>query len=382
MKKYLIILIVMLVSNPSFISLNSQEKNGNPIHTAGSVLSIGPDARVGGMGDAGIASLPNVYSQHWNLAKYPFAESKAGVGLSYTPWLTKIADDMALMNLVGFYKFGAEDQAISLSVKHFKIGDFGTIYSDDFMSSYSAGSPYEMSVDLGYSRKLSNSLSMGVAFRYIRFDYKGLDDEVDVSNLLSVDIGMYHEQYINIGDHESLLSIAGNISNITAGKVKLTENGYESFIPTNLGIGASVLYPLADNSSFSLNLDLNKLLVPTPPVMDTGDSEDDYSRKLDEYNKTSAFKGIFKSFGDAPGGFSEEMKEIMISTGAEYNFKKLLKLRTGYSYQNKDKGNKSYFTFGAGISYKIAELDASYVVGSRTGNPLDQTLRFSLAFNL
>lgn len=382
MKNRFFILNILLLSVAFTISLKGQETDRNPIVTGAPILSIGSDARIGGMGDAGIASVPDVYSQQWNLSKYAFIESKGGVGFTYTPWLDKVADDMALMNLVGFYKLGDGNQAISASLKYFKIGDMGTIYSDDFSSHYGAGSPYEMSFDFGYSRKLSDSFSLGVALRYTRIDYTTLDDEIDASNIISADIGVYHERYINIGDHETLLSIAGNISNLTGSKVKLSSNGYSSFIPTNLGVGASILYPLADKSSFTFSLDLNKLLVPTPPVMKKDESVDDYSRRLDDYSNTSAFKGVFKSFSDAPGGFSEEMKEIMISTGAEFNFKKLVMLRAGYSYQNKYKGNKSYFTFGAGVCYKMFQLDASYLLGSGSKNPLDQTLRLSLAFNL
>lgn len=358
----------------------SAQSEYNPIHTAVPSLSIAPDARAGGMGDAGAATAPDVYSQYWNPAKYAFASSKTAVGLSYTPWLRSIIDGIALMNAVGYYKIGTDDnQAISASIRYFSIGDINlTDAQGNFMSSVA---PHEMTIDLGYSRKLTHTFSGSVVFRYIQSDYAGVDNEGSSKGVFAADIAGYNESYINIGSHESLLGFGFNISNI-GGKLSNNEGNVSSFIPTNLRIGTSIMHPLSKESTISVSLDANKLLVPTPPVQKEGETVNDYQKRHQDYLDRGAISGIFKSFGDAPGGFTEEMKEIAWSLGAEYDYNNTFKVRTGYFHENRIKGNRQYLTFGAGFKLSAFQLDASYVVATKQSNPLDQTLRFSLAFDL
>lgn len=382
----ILLLAVLAVSSVSVFAQGYEEVN--PIPVAAPVLNIAPDARAGGMGDAGVATAPDVYSQHWNPAKYAFHTRGAGAAISYTPWLRKVVNDIALMNAVGYWKLGEEDnQALSASLKYFKIGDVKLMYPNpEFISSeYNPSvSPYEMAFDVAYSRKLSNSFSMGVALRYIRVDYTDFTEESTSSDVIAADVSAYLERYINIGNSESLLSFGANISNITGAKISIDGNT-KSFIPTNFKIGASLMYPVTDVSTLSFSLDLNKLLVPTPPLPpQTGDRESDewkaYEAKREKYLNKSAIGGIFSSFGDA--SFSEEMKEIMWSLGVEYDYDSQFKVRTGYFYENKMKGNRQYFAFGAGFKFKMLQLDAAYMVSTVNHNPLDQTLRLSLAFDI
>lgn len=366
----------------------------NPIPVAAPVLTIAPDARAGGMGDAGVATAPDVYSQHWNPSKYAFHTRGAGVAVSYTPWLRKIVDDVALMNVVGFWKPGNDDnQAISSSLTYFKIGDVNLTDIQDFYpgstwsdaGSYNTISPYEMAFDVAYSRKLSNSFSMGVALRYIRVDYSGFSETSTSSDAISADIAGYLERYLRIGSSESLLTFGGNISNITGAKISTDGGTTNSFIPTNMRIGASLMYPVTDVSTFSFSLDLNKLLVPTPPMQpkdaDKNSAEwDAYLEKKQKYFDKSPIAGIFSSFGDA--SFSEELKEIMWSFGVEYDYDSKFRVRSGYFYENKMKGNRQYFSFGAGFKFNMFQLDAAYMSSTRSNNPLDQTLRLSLAFDI
>ena len=354
------------------VGMFAQGREVNPIPVAAPVLTVAPDARAGGMGDAGVATAPDVYSQHWNPAKYAFNLRGAGVAMSYTPWLRKVVDDIALMNVTGFWKPGTEDnQALSASLKYFKIGDV-----DESVS------PYEMAFDVAYSRKLSNAFSMAVALRYIRTDYSGFNEESSASDIIAADVAAYLEKYIGIGDSESLLSFGANVSNITGAKVSIDGGDTKSFIPTNFKIGASLMYPVTEVSTFSFSMDANKLLVPTPPVRKDGESQQDFDARYDKYRNTSAIGGIFKSIGDAPGGIKEEFKEVMWSLGVEYDYDSKFKIRSGYFYENRMKGNRQYMAFGAGFKFNMFQLDAAYMVSTATNNPLDQTLRLSLAFDI
>lgn len=372
-KKFLLVNIGLLIA----FAASAQEIN--PILTAVPSLSIAPDARGGGMGDAGVATAPDIYSQHWNPAKYAFATSKAGFGLSYTPWLRKIVNDIALLYAVGYYKLGEENnQSLSGSVRYFSIGNVNLTDIDGFLSTVA---PYEMAVDMGYSRKLSETFSGSVVGRYIRTDYAGSDAESSPGNAFAADVAGYNESYINVGKSESLLSFGFNISNIGT---KISNNGgnRSDFLPTNLRLGTSLMYPMNEVSTLSASLDLNKLLVPTPPVRREGESDVDFQRRFEEYLSISPISGIFRSFSDAPGGFSEEMKEIMWSLGLEYDYDGKFKLRTGYFHENQMKGNRQYYTFGAGFKMSGFQLDVAYLLATRQQNPLDQTIRFSLGFDL
>lgn len=352
----------------------------NPIVTAVPSLVITPDARSGGMGDAGVATAPDVYSQHWNPAKYAFIPSKAGFGLSYTPWLRKIVNDVALVYGVGYYKLGNENnQALSASIRYFSIGDVNI--TDQYGSFLNSVSPYEMAFDIGYSRKLTETFSGGVTVRYIRTDYTGSSEGTSPGNAFAADIAGYNESYINIGQSESLFSFGFNISNIGT-KISTDGGSRNDFIPTNLRIGASLMYPVNEVSTLSFSADINKYLVPTPPVQEEGETTEEFLNRFTEYQDTNPIAGIFKSFGDAPGGFSEELKEIMWSMGVEYDYDSKFRVRTGYFHENKMKGNRQYIGFGAGFKLTAFQLDVAYMLATAQQNPLDQTLRFSLAFDI
>ncbi|MBS5980677.1 MAG: type IX secretion system outer membrane channel protein PorV [Dysgonomonas mossii] len=353
----------------------------NPIQTAMPSLNIAPDARAGGMGDAGVATAPDVYSQHWNAAKYAFSPSKAGFGISYTPWLRKIINDIALFYGVGYYKLGNENnQALSASIRYFSIGDVKVVTDlNDFNGVVL--SPNELAIDLAYSRKLTETFSGAVTVRYIRADYTGASEETSVGNAFAADISGYNESYIRTGSSESLLSFGFNISNIGT-KISTNGDSRNEFLPTNLRLGASLMYPINEVSTISFSADLNKYLVPTPPVKKEGETNDEFSKRMADYRDINPIAGIFKSFGDAPGGFSEEMKEIAWSLGAEYDYNDKFRLRTGYFHENKMKGNRQYLSFGAGFKLSAFQLDVAYLLATAQQNPLDQTLRFSLGFDI
>lgn len=353
----------------------------NPIQTAMPSLNIAPDARAGGMGDAGVATAPDVYSQHWNAAKYAFSPSKAGFGISYTPWLRKIINDIALVYGVGYYKLGNENnQALSASIRYFSIGDVKVVTDlNDFNGVVL--SPNELAIDLAYSRKLTETFSGAVTVRYIRADYTGASEDTSVGNAFAADISGYNESYIRTGSSESLLSFGFNISNIGT-KISTNGDSRNEFLPTNLRLGASLMYPINEVSTISFSADLNKYLVPTPPVKKEGETNDEFSKRMADYRDINPIAGIFKSFGDAPGGFSEEMKEIAWSLGAEYDYNDKFRLRTGYFHENKMKGNRQYLSFGAGFKLSAFQLDVAYLLATAQQNPLDQTLRFSLGFDI
>lgn len=369
------------------IGANAQvELDPNTIPVGAPILSIAPDARAGGMGDAAAATAPDVYSQHWNSAKYAFHTRGAGVATSFTPWLSKAASDIYILNAVGFYKIGSEDnQAISASLKYFKIGEIKTIYpytSNGVQATGSSFEPYEMAFDAGYSRKLSDKFSMGVVLRYTRLDYTSSADggATSPSNIISADIGAYYEKYVRVGDSETLLSFGSNISNITGAKISFDEGITSAFVPTNLRLGASWMYPVTEVSTFSFSLDMNKLLVPTPPTRKENETPLEFNERYQDYLNQSAIGGIFKSFGGA--SFSEKLKELAWSFGAEYDYDSKFRIRAGYFYENKMKGNRQYFSFGAGYLWNMLQLDVAYMVSTVSNNPLDQTLRLSLAFDI
>lgn len=382
---------ISLLCGLAFLAINAkaQSEQANPILVAAPMLNIAPDARAGGMGDAGVATAPDVYSQHWNVSKYAFHTRGAGVAVSYNPWLRKLTNDMALMNLVGFWKVGSEDnQAISASLSYLKIGDIRVMYGNAYPSMVTGSSnenvlsfsPYEMSFDLGYSIKISQAASLGVALRYIRLDYTDYQTDsgsASASNIISADISAYTEKYIQLAGTESLLSFGANISNITGAKVSMDGGATNAFIPTNLRIGASLMYPVTDVSTFSFSLDLNKLLVPAKPMLKSNETAVEYESRYQKYQDTGAVSGIFKSFSTG-----NQFKSIMWSLGAEYDYDSQFKVRAGYFYENKDYGNRQYFSFGAGFKWNMFQLDAAYMVSTVQNNPLDQTLRLSLAFDI
>lgn len=371
-------------------SLASAQKSAfNPIQTGVTALGIAPDARGASMGDLGAATEADVNSQYWNPSKYAFAYSQAGVGLSYTPWLRKLVNDIFLANLSGYLKIGRDDnQAISASLRYFSLGE---------VNSSNAGSdiaqtinPYEMSFDIGYSRKLSEKFSMGVVFRYIYSDLGFSDsyagDQNSGASAFAADISGYYTTYPIIGRNECQWSWGFNISNIGT-KVAYNDGENPAFLPTNLRIGTAFTFPLADYHNLTFALDANKLLVPARPRQSDYDTQTPegqaaYTDALTDWENTSSISGIFKSFSDAPGGASEEFKEINWSIGAEYSYNNQFFLRAGYFYEHPDKGNRQYFSAGAGFSLNVVRLDASYMIATAASSPLDQTLRFTLTFDM
>lgn len=361
----------------------------NPIQTGVTSLSIAPDARGASMGDLGAATDPDVNSQFWNPSKYAFAYSQGAVGLSYTPWLRKLVNDIFLANLAGYWKLGSNDnQAISASLRYFSLGEVNTT---DVAGVTNSINPYEMSIDVGYSRKLSEKFSMGVVFRYIYSDlgYNTSDvgDNSTGASAFSADISGYYTTYPIIGQNECQWSWGFDISNIGS-KVAYDNGNNPAFLPTNLRLGTSFMFPLADYHTLAVSLDLNKLLVPTRPRQqdytnaDGQEDQEAYQKALDDWRDMSPISGIFKSFNDAPGGMKEEFREITYSLGAEYSYNQQFFLRAGYYHESQYKGNRQYFGFGAGFSLNVVRLDASYMLATAQTSPLDQTLRFTLSFDM
>ena len=366
----------------------------NPLTTGVTTLGIAPDARGGSMGDLGVATDPDVNSQYWNPSKYAFAYSSAGVSVSYTPWLRKLVNDINLAYVAGYWKFGGNDlQALSASLRYFSLGSVPTYDNNGVLQN--TVNPYEMAIDLGYSRKLSSSFSMGVVFRFIYSDmgFGGLSSAEDMSGAaaFAADISGYQTVYPIIGRSECQFSWGFNISNIGS-KVSYDGGTNSSFLPTNLRLGFSFLFPIYDYNTLSINFDANKLLVPAAPRQSDYTYEDEYgntqydteayNRAKDKINNTGSISGIFKSFSDAPGGFKEELREIYFSTGLEYSYNRRFFVRAGYYYENKYKGNRQYATFGAGFSLNVFSLDAAYVLATAQSSPLDQTMRFTLSFDM
>lgn len=395
MKQILSILTLLVLT----VSAKAQDvKNQlNPIYHGANSLAIAPDARSGGMGDIGAASDPDVNSQYWNPAKYPFCISRAGISLNYTPWLRQITNDIDLANITGYYRLGDYD-ALSSSLRYFSLGEVYESLDEDAQSFR----PYEMAIDLAYSRMLSETFSAGVALRFIYSDlaYKGEgSDALKPASAFAADIALYHNGYINLGGHESQLGWGLNVSNIGS-KLSYDSGNTSEFIPTNLRLGTSLLVPFDEYNTLSISADANKLLVPTRPTMDQyvkhmvsteGGESKDYEKDYGGYRtwlegegyfNVSPISGIFKSFHDAPNGFKEEMQEIQWSVGLEYSYNNQFFLRGGYHYEHPNKGNRTYYTVGAGFKMNVFSLDAGYVISTAQSNPLDQTLRFSLAFDM
>ena len=387
-KPYIAAILAIAISIPAIAE--DGKNQFNPIQTGVTSLNIAPDARGAAMGDLGAATEPDAYSQFWNPSKYAFAYSTAAISLSYTPWLRKLVNDIYLANLSGYWKIGGSDnQAVSASLRYFSLGEIDM--TDDSGVAVNSVNPYELAFDLGYSRKLSESFSMGVALRYIYSDLAFSDaysaEQQTGASAFAADISGFLTTYPIIGRNECQWSWGFNISNIGS-KVSYNDGNDPAFLPTNFRLGTTFTFPLAQYNNLALSFDVNKLLVPTRPRESdytandgTFDSEG-YENALDEWRNTSSISGIFKSFSDAPGGFKEELKEINFSVGAEYNYNQQFFVRAGYFYENPDKGNRQYFAFGAGFSLNVVQLDASYMIATAQSSPLDQTLRFSLTFDM
>jgi hypothetical protein len=360
----------------SKVQAQTANTNGsNVIQTGVSFLTIAPDSRAGGMGDVGVATSPDVNSQHWNPAKYAFAESTMGVALSYTPWMRNLVPDINLAYLVG-YKRLDDQQTISSSLRYFSLGDI--TFMSDYGAELGSQKPNEFAFDFGYTRLLSDDFSGAVTIRYIRSDLtsgqmvNGV--ETHAGNTFSSDVAFYYHHQMRINRKNSTVSAGINISNI-GGKISYTDGETKDFIPANLRLGLAYKTEMDRYNTICFSIDANKLLVPTPNPDNKGDILTGLGADK------SVVSSIFSSFSDAPGGMSEELKEINIAVGAEYWYNKQFALRAGYYYEDKNKGNRKFFTAGAGLKMNVFALDFSYLLAVAQNNPLANTLRFTLSFD-
>ena len=352
----------------------------NPVEHAVISQTIAPDARSAGMGDVGCATDPDVNSQAWNIAKYPFCISRAGVSLNYTPWLRRLVSDIDLAYVAGYYRIG-EYGALSASLRYFSLGEVYTdINAEDASMTVK---PYEMAVDLGYSRMLSETFSLGVAIRWIysdlRYDYT---EDSKPASAFAADLGLYYNNYVMLGNRECQLGLGLLASNIGS-KISYYGDEESQFLPANLRLGLALMIPINEWNRFTIAADANKLMVPTVPVQEENENNSDYQDRVRrQYSDVGSISGIFKSFSDAPGGFKEELQEIQWSVGAEYCYNDKFTIRAGYHHESESKGNRKYFTVGGGFRMSVFSLDVGYVISTAQNNPLDRTLRFSLAFDM
>ena len=345
---------------------NDKQNMFNPVQSSVTSLSIAPDARGGGLGDVGAATDADVNSQFWNPAKYPFNIARAGVAVSYTPWLRKIVNDINLANLVGFYRIG-DYSAVHGSLRFFSLGEVFLSDMEDMTIN-----PYEMAVDVGYSRMLSERFSMAVNLRFIYSDIKyDYTAESSAGKAFAADIALYRLGYFMAGNRECSFGWGLNISNIGS-KISFGGDDNSEFIPTNLRLGMNMTIPFNEYNKFSISTDINKLLVPTYPKLKEDEADNDYEDRVQrEYYDISPIAGIFKSFHDAPNGFKEEMQEIQWSAGCEYTYNDRFMMRAGYHHENANKGNRKYFTVGAGFHMSVFTVDAAYVFSTSQTNALD-----------
>ena len=379
MKKILSIIIILL----SCIAVKAQDKTNmfNPVNSAVTSQTIAPDARSAGMGDVGVATDPDAASQFWNPAKYPFCISRAGVALNYTPWLRQLVSDMDLAYLSGYYRIG-DYSAVSGSLRYFSLGE--VMLSSGQGEQYDMTiNPYEMSLDVAYALMLSETFSISAGVRWIysdlTYDY---NEDTAPGSAFAADLSCYYQNYINLGQRECQLGLGLNISNIGS-KITFGGSDESEFIPTNMRLGAALMIPVNEYNRFTIAADANKLLVPTYPKQNEDEPDNEYQDRLrKDYYDVSSISGIFKSFSDAPRGFKEELEEIQWSIGAEYVYNDQFSLRAGYHHESENKGNRKYFTVGAGFKMNVFSLDAGYVIATAKSNPLDQTLRVSLTFDM
>lgn len=371
MKKVTLITVLLL----AVLCKGYAQEETNPITTAAPFLLIAPDARGGGMGDIGVATSPDANSQHYNPAKYAFLESQYAVGVNYTPWLRNLTNDVFVSSLTFANRIN-EASAFGVNLKYFSLGTIDLTNFDG--QGIGTENPNELSLDLSYSLRLSEKYAMAVAVRYLRSDYalKVENSQINTVNTYAVDVaGFYQSDEINFGSFNGKWRGGFNISNIGP-KVTLSDGiNNENFIPTNLKLGGGFDFILDDFNKITANVEFNKLLVPTPSVKREG--SDGYRQK-----DVGFIAGMFQSFGDAPGGFSEELKEVKWALGGEYMYDDTFAFRLGYFNESKIKGDRRFFTLGAGFKFNAINLDLSYLLNStQVDNPLENTLRFSLSFN-
>jgi hypothetical protein len=385
-KRFALIIGLSILSGLTNETLAQKAKanvNGtvNTITTAVPFLRISPDARSGAMGDVGIAISPDANAQYWNLSKLPFSQKKFGVSLTYTPWLKDLVPDISLIYLSGYAKFGQENnQSDSASIRYFSLGDIN--FTDIEGQPLGTGKPREYSLDLGYARKLSDYLSVGLSLRYIHsalaVGYSNAQSDIKPGNAFAADLGVFYTKNKEIDEFQSNNFSFGAVLSNVGSKISYTATR-KDFIPINLGLGVAYTKSLDEYNKVTVGLDVNKLLVPTPQ-----DSLPDDPGAGQYYPEKSLISGMLGSFGDAPGGFSEELREFQISIGAEYWYQNQFALRAGYFYEDKTKGDRKYMTVGIGVRLNVFTLNGAYLIPSGSGinrNPLSNTYRFSLLFD-
>jgi hypothetical protein len=368
--------------------LNAQDKTNllgqiNTITTAVPFLSISPEARAGGMGDAGVASSPDANSIHWNPAKLAFMEKNIGFSISYTPWLRQLVNDINLSYVSGYYKI-KNDQTLAASLRYFSLGSID--FTGNQGEPLGSFNPNEFAFDVAYARKLSDNFSGGIALRYVHSNLTGGitvgGNASKAGNAVAADVSAYYKKDMTVSKKDATLALGLAITNIGS-KISYTETGDKDFIPINLRFGPSLKMKLNEYNDLTFLLDINKLLVPTPPIY--SDSIDPITNEqkiiFGKSSNVSVASGIFQSFSDAPGGFSEEIKEFNLCGGMEYWYDKQFAFRAGYFFESALKGNRKYFTLGAGLRYSVFGLDFAYLIPTEQRNPLENTLRFTLTFD-
>jgi len=358
----------------------------NTITTAVPFLMIAPDARAGGLGDNGVATSPDPNSIHWNPAKLAFIDKKIGFSVSYTPWLKALVDDISLAYISGYRKFG-DDQALAMSLLYFSLGNID--FTNETGNSIGSFKPNEWAVDVAYSRKLGEEFSGGIALRYIYSNLtggvllSGSNTQTKAGTSVAADIAAYYTHELKLSKKDAVLTAGLDISNIGA-KMSYSETGTKDFIPTNFRLGSGIRVELDKYNTISFNADMNKLLVPTQPVY-WPDSTDANGNKViragQDPNAESVASALITSWSDAPGGFEEELKEINYSLATEYWYDNQFAIRAGYFHEASTKGNRQFFTVGAGLRYNVFGLDFAYLIPTDQRNPLENTLRFTLLFN-
>ena len=379
-RSLVIILGFGLLVNPGVLPLNAQvQTNGSRttnVITAVPFLLIVPDARTGGMGDAGVASLPDVNSTAVNPSKLAFLDHKYGITGSYSPWLNSLKADINLAYLSGYYRI-SDRNTLGASLRYFSIGKVQLF--DNNQQDLGFYSPNEFAFDFTFARKFGENFALGTAVRYIRSNLSSgnfsSSQNSTAGNALAVDASAHLRKPTHFFGKDVLLAFGLNISNIGT-KMSYNDNADKFFLPTNLKLGSASTFFMDDKNEITVALDLNKLLVPTQPIYDSN------GQIVKGRNpNVSVPAGIFGSFGDAPGGINEELKELSIATGLEYTYNKQLALRCGYFYENPEKGDRRYFTLGGGFSYQSLQIDLAYIIAETRNSPMANTLRFSLTFN-
>ena len=387
--KLLVIPVLLIVAKPGYAASSFKDSllgQINTITTAVPFLMIAPDARAGGMGDNGAATSPDPNSVHWNPAKLAFIDKNIGFSVSYTPWLKALVDDINLAYLSGYKKFG-ENQALALSLLYFSLGNID--FTDESGNSKGSFKPNEWAVDVAYSRKLGENFSGGIALRYIYSNLtggvllSGSNTQTKAGTSVAADLSGFYTKEVKISKKDAIWTAGLNISNIGA-KMSYSETGTKDFIPTNFRLGTGIKVELDKYNTICLNADINKLLVPTQPEY-WPDSVDANGNKViragEDPNSASVASALFSSWSDAPAGFEEEMKEINYSIGTEYWYDNQFAIRGGYFHEASTKGNRQFFTVGAGLRYNVFGLDFAYLIPTDQRNPLENTLRFTLLFN-